>query len=340
MITVDGSSGEGGGQILRTSLALSIITGKPFSMVKIRVNRKKPGLQPQHLASVMLAKMVSKAKVTGAEINSMQLTFEPDGIYPGDYNYDIGTAGSATLVLQAVLPALMMANGLSKLTISGGTHNPWGPPFEYLENVFFPIIRQMGPSFNSKISSYGFYPKGGGKFEIEIEPSNKLSPINLLERGKIRKITCTAIISALPDHIATRELSIVRETLGLDEKDLKIKHVDDSNGPGNVVMIKIESENITEIFTGFGQKGVRAEVVAQAASTEAKKYIDSNAPVGHHLADQLLIPIVLAGSGRFITTELSTHTKTNIDAIRRFVDVSIETQTIQKTGNTEISIIT
>ena len=214
-ITIDGSEGEGGGQILRTALALSLVTGRPFRIDGIRAGRKKPGLMRQHLTAVHAATAVSGARVSGADLGSRALSFEPGQVRGGDYRLAVGTAGSATLVLQTVLPALLFAREPSRLTLEGGTHNPIAPPFDFLARTFLPILRRMGASVDARLETYGFYPAGGGRFTVAIEPCTTLGRLSLLERGDTR-VHARALVASLSENIAKRELSIVRERLGID----------------------------------------------------------------------------------------------------------------------------
>jgi RNA 3'-terminal phosphate cyclase (ATP) len=321
-ITIDGSEGEGGGQILRTALALSLVTGRPFRIDGIRAGRRKPGLMRQHLTAVQGAAQVSGARVSGGDLGSRTLSFEPSQVRGGDYRLAVGTAGSATLVLQTVLPALLFAREPSRLTLEGGTHNPFAPPFDFLAKTFLPILRRMGASVDVSLETYGFYPAGGGRFTVAIEPCATLGRISLLERGDTR-ITARAIVASVPDNIAKRELSIVRERLGIERESCRVQTVDTSVGPGNVLMLVIESESVSEVVTGFGVKGVSAEKVASDACDEAQAYMAGGVPVGIHLADQLLIPMALAGGGTFRSLTPTAHTLTNAGVIRRFLDVSV-----------------
>jgi len=186
LLELDGSFGEGGGQILRTSLALALLTGKAFHLRNIRARRPKPGLHPQHLMSVRAAATIGNAQTHGASLHSSDLVFEPGAVVPGNYRFDIGTAGSTTLVLQAILPALIVASGRSTLTLERGTHNPHAPPFDFLQKTFLPVLNRMGPAITATMDWPGFYPAGGGKFTVAIKPARRLSPIHLLERGEIR----------------------------------------------------------------------------------------------------------------------------------------------------------
>ena len=324
MLLIDGSQGEGGGQILRTSLALSMLTGKPFRMEKIRANRDKPGLMRQHLTAVNAAASISSAKVTGAAISSRELSFEPGTVRGGEYSFSIGSAGSTTLVLQTVLPPLLLAKEASSLTLEGGTHNVHAPPLDFLETAFLPIVRRMGPSVHVTMQRAGFYPAGGGRFLATIEPAAKLEPIEMLWRGPITHRLAKAVCAALPGEIGLRELDIVRKGLGWSDDALQIRQLPEDQGPGNIFTIELASATVTEVFTGFGQQGVPAERVATDAMHEAQRYLKSGVPVGRHLADQLLIPFAMAGGGAFLTQKLTRHTLTNIEVIRRFLDVSVQ----------------
>src|SRR5712691_6074621 len=321
-ITIDGSEGEGGGQILRTALALSLVTGRPFRIEGIRAGRKKPGLLRQHMTAVNAATEVSGARVSGADLGSRTLTFEPSQVRGGDYRLAVGTAGSATLVLQTVLPALLFAREPSRLTLEGGTHNPNAPPFDFLAKTFLPILRRMGASVEVSLETHGFYPAGGGRFTASIEATPTLTRISILERGETR-LHARALVSSLGENIAKRELSVVRERLGIDRVLCRVETVEPSVGPGNVVMIVIEEQTVSEVVTGFGVKGVSAEKVAEEACDEARAYLAAAVPVGIHLADQLLIPMALAGGGMFRTLKPTAHTMTNAAVIRRFLDVSV-----------------
>src|SRR5262245_60469773 len=206
MHTIDGSRGEGGGQILRTSLALSMITGTPVRIVNIRARRAKPGLMRQHLTAVQAAAGVSKARVEGAAVGSREIVFTPSTVTPGNHHFSIGTAGSTTLILQTVLPALILASGPSHLVLEGGTHNPMAPPFEFLDRAFLPLLRRMGPAVDVTLERAGFYPAGGGRLSVTVQPVGHLQGFDLLERGDLRNQRGIVLLANLPAHIADREL--------------------------------------------------------------------------------------------------------------------------------------
>jgi RNA 3'-terminal phosphate cyclase (ATP) len=319
MLHIDGSIGEGGGQALRTSLALSLVTGTPFRIEHIRARRPRPGLMRQHLTAVNAAAAIGRAAVRGAEIGSRMLEFEPNAIVGGEHRFSVGTAGSATLVLQTILPALLRAAAPSTIVVEGGTHNPLAPPFEFFERVYLPILQRMGASVTVTLERYGFYPSGGGCVRVEVTPCDRLRALDVVERGATKARRATALVSSLPFDIARRELDTVRAQLGWEDAECQPLVVKDSAGPGNVVELEIQSEQITELFAAFGERGVRAEVVGQHACAEMSEYLAANVPVGRHLADQLPLPFALAGGGAFVSLSASPHLDTQCAILSRFL---------------------
>lgn len=326
MRVIDGTLGEGGGQILRTALALSLVTGIPFRMEQIRGNRKNPGLRQQHVTAVNAATQVGRAEVQGNTLGSSSLTFTPQGVHPGHYHFAVGTAGSCTLVLQTILPALMTASEPSDIVLEGGTHNPFAPTFDFLAYAFLPILMRMGPTIAIRLDRPGFYPAGGGKVRVTVTPTAVLTPIDLLTRGAIVKCSAIALLANLPRHIGERELKVVHQTLAWPSHDLVLEEVKHIRGPGNALTLIVTSEHITEVFTGFGERGLPAERVASRVVTEVQEYLEADVPVGWHLADQLLIPFALAGGGTFRTLHLTQHTLTNLDVIKQFLPVEVSIQ--------------
>jgi RNA 3'-terminal phosphate cyclase (ATP) len=322
VIKIDGSQGEGGGQILRTSLALSMVTGQPVRLERIRAGRKKPGLMRQHLTCVLAAAEIGSAAVRGAELGSQELEFHPGAVRAGSYRFAIGTAGSTSLVLQTVLPALLSVDGTSEIELEGGTHNPLAPPFEFLQQSFAPILRAMGATLELTLERHGFYPAGGGRLRARIQSTGTLRPVELLERGSVRQRRARVLLARLPQAVADRELERVRERLGWTAAECHTVHVD-GPGPGNALSLELECEHVTEVATAFGEKSVRAQAVADQAIDELRAYLASDVPVGVHLADQLLIPLALAGGGSFLTLPPSLHTRTNAEIVQRFLPVEI-----------------
>jgi RNA 3'-terminal phosphate cyclase (ATP) len=331
-IEIDGSAGEGGGQILRTSLALSLVTGKPFRIVNIRAGRKKPGLLRQHLTAVQAAAQIGDAATSGAEISSGELVFRPEGVRPGEYRFAVGTAGSATLVFQTVLPALMLAGAPSRLRLEGGTHNPLAPPCDFLTRAFLPQLAAVGLRVEATLVRPGFNPAGGGKIDVEIAPAAELRPLTLLQRGEDRGRRVVAHLAALPPKIAESAFARFEKRMGWPRSVCEIVEHPAEYGPGFVLMADVCSEHITEVFTGFGEKGVTAERVADAVIDEVRHYLARSAPVGEYLADQLLLPMALGRGGAFRTVGLSPHTQTNIAVIEQFLPIKFETETLESGG--------
>jgi RNA 3'-terminal phosphate cyclase (ATP) len=290
----------------------------------IRAKRSRPGLMRQHLTAVKAAAEVGRAEVSGAAIGSRELVFRPrTKAEPGSYTFDVGSAGSTTLVLQTVLPALITAAGPSDVTLSGGTHNPMAPPFDFLDEAFLPLLARMGPRVTARLLTPGFYPAGGGRIRVQVEPAT-LARLDLPERGDIVERSAVAAVANLPPAIARRELDAAQVALGWEASCFRQETLKGSPGPGNVITITVRCAHVTEVFTGFGEKGVRAEDVAGRAAAEAKAWLDAGVPVGEHLADQLLLPMALAGGGSFRTIALSSHTRTQIDLLERVLGARTE----------------
>ena len=338
MIRIDGSFGEGGGQILRTSLSLSLATGQPFRIENIRTGRERPGLLRQHLTAVMAAAEVSGAEVDGATLGSKELTFTPGGVRAGEYRFSVGTAGSGTLVFQTVLPALMLAAEPSRLVIEGGTHNTTAPPFDFLERSILPVLERMGPKIQLQFERFGFYPAGGGRFCAEIRPVKTLNGIEIGERSEVVWRRAIAIVANLPRHIAQREVETVGKMLNWGPDLFSVQESRDSAGPGNIVMIEIGSREVTEIFSAFGQITLAAEKVASIAAREAREYLISRAAAGEHLTDQLLLPFGLAGEGSFTALKINMHARTNMAVISEFLPVRFELR--EEEGLTKVSVAT
>ena len=327
MIEIDGSQGEGGGQIIRSSLALSAVTSQPIRLINIRARRKKQGLKRQHLTAVQAAAEVCGAHVEGARLGASSLTFEPQEIVPGDYHFRVGTAGSTSLVAQTILPALMIADGPSTLTIEGGTHNPWAPPFDFLQRTFLPQLAKFGPKVTAALESYGFYPGGGGKIRLDIQPAKELHGFELLDRQTDPKPKVTAIVAGLSTSIAKRELKTIQRKSNWGERCFQTLDVHSPVSTGNVILIELDGSNISEIVIGIGKIGVRAEQVARDVWREARAYLSQTYPVGEYLADQLMMPMGLAAAtgqtSVMRTGLLSDHSRTQIDVLKMFLDIKI-----------------
>ncbi|HEU0187443.1 MAG TPA: RNA 3'-terminal phosphate cyclase, partial [Gallionellaceae bacterium] len=319
-ILLDGAQGEGGGQILRSALTLSMISGTPFRIERIRAGRAKPGLLRQHLTAVNAAAALCGARVQGNTAGSQTLEFIPGAIKGGEYRFDIGTAGSCTLVLQTLLPALWFAERESVVTVSGGTHNTAAPPADFLMRSWLPLMQRMGAHMSLALLRHGFYPAGGGEVRAEVQPVKSLQAIELAERGELVSCKAIAVVAGLPVEIAQRELAQVQRQFAEAAAEMRVLPA--REGPGNVLMIELAHRHHTEIFCAFGEKGLRSEVVADRVVQEAQRYLASGASIGEHLADQLVLPMALAGAGSFTTTTVSSHLKTNMQIVQRFLPVT------------------
>jgi RNA 3'-terminal phosphate cyclase (ATP) len=325
MIQIDGRLGEGGGQILRTALSLSVVTGKPFRIVNIRKKRSKPGLRHQHLACVNAAAEISGAQCKGNVLQSLTLEFAPATIRPGKYFFAIPTAGSSMQVMQTVFPMLSLAEAPSVVTVRGGTHNPGAPPYEFFRDSFLPLLQRLGFSAEIQLRKHGFYPVGGGEIAATIHPQSRgEQKFSLLQRGEPDIASGEILLSWLPPAIAERERNVLQQRLGWAPAKVKINEITDSPGPGNVVMIRVRYGECTYLFTAFGQRGKPAEQVAADACEAFLSFRLSSATLDEHLANQILLYLAINNGGAFTTPGISLHTKTNIEVIKRFLDVRID----------------
>jgi len=330
MVIIDGSYGEGGGQVLRTSLALSALLGEPVRVENIRAKRPNPGLQAQHLTGVMAIARICDAEVKGAELGSKELTFIPrKKPQAGLYRFDVakarkgGSAGATTLVFQTIFFPLARADGVSRVVIKGGTHVAWSPPFHYLEHVFLPTIARMGFEAELRIEKWGWYPIGGGEITITVIGDSKaaLKGIQLTERGKLRRLWGISAYSNLPEHIGQRQRQRAVELLRRWDLDPRIQIVKaPSSGKGTCVFLVAEFENTVAGFTALGAIGKRAERVAEEAVREFLDYYKSGAALDKHLADQLILPMALAREpSAFTTCRITQHLLTNIWVVEQFM---------------------
>ncbi len=337
-IKIDGSYGEGGGQILRTSLSLSCVTKRPIEIFNIRKGRKNPGLQPQHLTCVKAAQTISDAEVHGAELQSQNLVFMPKEINGGDYSFDVGeikgSAGSASLVIQTLLLPLSYAEAPSTVTIIGGTHVPWSPSFHYLRDVFGNAISKMGYKVSLDIERWGWYPIGGGKIKAVIKPAKELSAINIAERGRLKAVTGISAVSNLPLSIAERQrdkgISILKKN-GI-EADIEIINAP-SYGKGTFFFLLAEFENSAAGFSSLGAIGKKTEDVAGEACKELLDFIETKGAIDPHLSDQLILYTTMARmESDFTTSRITQHLLTNIWVIKQFMTAEIKVEEMDGAG--------
>lgn len=336
MIELDGAAGEGGGQILRTALTLSMMTGQPFRIRNIRANRAKPGLMRQHLVAVQAVAKICGADIGPVEVGARTLEFTPGKVKGGEYAFAIGTAGSCTLVLQTILPALLFAEEASVVTICGGTHNPMAPPVQFLQRAYGRLLAEMGADVAIELKRFGFYPAGGGEVLARIQPCAKLKQLSLTTRGERIAAYAESFIAGVPLNVARRELECVATGMGWGEDQLLVRGLPQDQGPGNALLITLEQQHVTEVFCAFGEKSVRSETVARQAIQQVRSYLRSDAAVGEYLADQLLLPMALAGGGEFTLSHVSAHAQTNAAVIAKFLPMTI---TFAPSGNGSVCVI-
>lgn len=341
-LTIDGAQGEGGGQVLRTALTLSMLCQRNIEVINIRANRKKPGLMRQHLTSVKAAAEICNAKTEGLSLHSNSIKFCPNKVKAGKYHFAIGTAGSTVLVCQTILLALANADEASSVTFEGGTHNGMSPSLSFLQNAYLPILKLMGIDCQVKVTSLGFYPAGGGSWQLEIWPCKKLKTIELMNAPQINEETLSfkAIVSNLSDTIGHREIEAAKKALKWDQCMYLREEVESvaSPGPGNSFQISIDNKSHNSVFEVVGEVGISAERVAKRATGRVKQFIQAKVAVETHLADQLLLPMTIAGSGKFTSTKPSLHTITNIDVIKQFIDIDIDLKNLENGQAFEIEI--
>jgi RNA 3'-terminal phosphate cyclase (ATP) len=324
MIEIDGSFGEGGGQILRSSLALSLLTGKPFHLRKVRANRKpKPGLRPQHLASVRAAARIGNAKVTGDSVGSSDLTFRPGPVVAGKYHFPIGTAGATALVLHTVYLPLALAGGPSEVVLEGGTHNEKAPCFHFLQTTWRAYMARLGMTVSLEMKRPGFYPRGGGLITAHIKPWTTRKPLTLIAGATHDQARVMSATAGLPDHVNNRQAR--RATVRLRDAGIEPEVVSEhwDGGPGSVLAITLGSP-VPTLFFGLGARGKPAEAVADEAADEALAYHASGRPVDPHSGDQLLLPLSVAdGESEYHVSAVTRHLTTNAAVIQLFLDRNI-----------------
>jgi len=320
MIEIDGSQGEGGGQVVRNSCALSLVTGKPFRITQVRAKRSKPGLMRQHVTAVEAAARIGGAEVIGAAVGSDTIEFRPGTVQPGEYRFAVGTAGSTSLVVQTVLMPLALASGPSRLVLEGGTHNMMAPPFDFIERTFLPIVNRMGPTVEARLTRHGFYPRGGGRIEVDITPA-PLRAIDCLDCGEMGEGSAQVLFTGLPAEIAQRMIARLRKDLpDWPDEAFSVRELPADQGPGVILMIEARKAQVTEIASGFGQLGVPGERLAKTAAGRLKGYVASGAFAGPYLADQLVLPFALAGGGSFTTVKPSGHLLTAMALAEQFLE--------------------
>jgi len=335
MVRIDGSFGEGGGQILRTSLALSCVLGTPMKITNIRKTRKNAGLQPQHLTAVMAAASIAGAEVQGAELSSTELEFRPGRTSGGTYHFDVaekkGSAGSTSLVLQTILLPLCFAEKSSLVTVSGGTHVPWSPSFHYLRSIVAPLLFRIGVPVECAIASWGWFPIGNGQVSARITPARVLQPLTVIDRGRLVRVFGISAISNLPNHIATRQRDRALAILSRQGIDASIEVLSaPSPGKGSFLFLAAEFEHLVAGFGSLGAIGKRAEEVADEACDELLSYLRSKGALDPHLADQVVPWLAFCqGPSEFSTSRVTGHLLTNLWVVRQFMDIDVRVEGVE-----------
>lgn len=339
MIHIDGSFGEGGGQILRTAMVLAALTGKELHLTNIRAKRRKPGLMRQHLACVKAVAEITGGSISGAKLNSQELSFSPGQVRAGDYHFVVGSAGSAILIAQCAILCLLDAEGPSTVVIEGGTHAANAPIFDFFERVYLPCLKLMGSELWATLDRAGFYPAGGGRITLGIRPQDIWQSFELHSRGDLRHARLVTVSHGVDAQIPRDELRYCRDALAFDLPFTdQIKTVD-AHGPGNVLFAELEYTNITELFSVCGDFSLGRQTVGERVANMANNYLGLDAPVWSYLADQLLLPMAIGAGGSFRTCQPSQHSKTNSEVIKAFLDVDI-TMTEEKSGQYRIEVRT
>ncbi|MBI3990108.1 MAG: RNA 3'-phosphate cyclase [candidate division NC10 bacterium] len=328
MLRIDGSYGEGGGQVLRTALALSAILGVPIEVTNIRAGRKNPGLQAQHLTAVNALTTITRAEVQGATLSSTHLRFSPGEVQAGEYRFDVGTAGAISLVLQAILLPLASAERLSRLALSGGTHVPWSPPYHYLTEALLPTLAMMGFKTELELVRWGFYPKGGGEVKGIVHPIHAIRAWNPGERGALMRIRGLSAVANLPVSIAKRQKDQVQIRLKEAGLDVQIDLLEaGAKGQGTFFFLLAEFEGTRAGFSALGERGKPAERVADEAVEAFLAFLKSGAAIDSYLADQLLLPMALAHETSTMTTSrISQHLLTNVWLIQQFLPIEMRVE--------------
>ena len=319
MLYIDGLQGEGGGQILRTSLSMAMVTGTDIKVENIRAGRAKPGLMRQHLACVKAAQKISNATVSGAEVGSTMIVFKPEAVGAGEYEFSVGTAGSTMLIFQTVLPALALAKSESRITFNGGTHNMMAPSYDFIALAFAPLLKRMGIEIEMSLIRHGFYPQGGGKWQVDIKPTERIKPLELIETGDLIGKEAVVTNANIPNHVAIREVKEISKLCGWSVDEVRSENVD-CMGSGNIVSLRLHYQYCSEVIEHVGKIGLSAERVVRNAVKDLRRYQAKAAVIGEHLADQLMLPMAIGNGGTFRTLKPSLHSKTNRDVIHLFTD--------------------
>lgn len=325
MIEIDGSKGEGGGQILRTSIALSAVTSQPVKIKNIRANRPNPGLAPSHVTSIEAVAKIADAEVDDLYPGSKQITFRPGQLVGDEYEFDVGTAGSISLILQSCLIPAALARSSVIMNIKGGTDVRWSPPIDYMRLVHIPMLRMFGPSCDIEIEARGFYPEGGGEIVAEVSPAGGFSAADIRIQGKVLRIEGVAYAQNLPEHVVTRmKHAALKSVVGFGEVKIESR-LGKGHSTGAGIVLSAVCENTTLGASALGEKGVRSEVLGEDCANDLLETISSHATVDEHMLDQIIPYMALAkGRSRVLAEEITSHARTNIEVVEEFLGKRFE----------------
>ena len=328
MLNIDGSYGEGGGQILRNAVALSVLTNTPVEIKNIRNNRPNPGIKPQHYIAIKSIQTLCNAETNGLEVGSSNLKFSPGKIKGGNYKFDIGTAGSIPLVFQACILSSLNIKEPVSISVTGGTDVKWAPSIDYFRYVFLPLLQKMGLSVETQLIKRGYYPKGGGESEITIKPVSDLKPLKLNDEQIFEKVDGIINISNLPEHISIRMKRYAIKTLLKKNLSASI-NIDkvDSLSQGTGITLWTKSKKTILGSTFLGERGVSSEIIGETVANELIREIDAGSTVDLHAFDQLLPYMAIArskGISSCIVSNISSHAQTNMWLLKQFFDVDFK----------------
>lgn len=327
MKTIDASHGEGGGQLVRTACALAALTGEGVRLVNMRAGRRPPGLAAQHMTAVRAVATLCDAEVAGLALGAREVVFLPGRLRAGDFHFDVGTAGAVALVVQALLPAALLAPGPVRVTVTGGTDVRGGPTVDYLQRVFLPLLARTGARASVRVIRRGYYPRGGGEVELNVEPSTRLEPLRLEQPGALEAIEGLAYCANLPGHIATRMADAATARLaGLPVRiETGVLGRTEAFGPGGAIVLTARTAHSVLGALAVAERGVPAERLGELAADELRAEIESGATLDVHAADQLLVYFALAhGGSTFLARTLSRHVQTVCWLLEQFLPVRFE----------------
>ncbi len=341
MIEIDGSQGEGGGQLLRMTVALSALTGTPVRVTHIRAGRPNPGLAAQHVTAVRAVAMLANAETKGLELGSSAIEFSPGALTGGTYSFDVGTAGSVTLVLQACLPVALASKASTRLRITGGTDVRWSPPLDYFARVFLPVLRKIGGHADVILHRRGYYPRGGGEIEVAIPPTSAWSPRDLTERGDVRRVRGIAHVSNLPSDIPKRiAAAATRRLHGIDDVAIeeRVYTGGDAVGQGGALVLWVETDHAILGASSLAERGKSSDRVGEEAAATLQDELTSSATVDVHLADQIVTYLALAhGTSSYLVREVSSHLRTMAWLIPQFLGRAVDFQNLGDVTRVKVS---